>query len=258
MLESTVAWVRSRLPMYPRILVPQFASRGFRRTEEADLRLSWRHQCLAAGLQSEPAPPAVAAILKVSEADIAQASSHVLDALTSSEEWQNYARLTEALTESDIGVLANARNRVNVLLNPLRVNEYEPSKLVRRHQFRREQVRVVVNDLEGLPRELADAFEAVDDLIDHALVNVHGQLIISGPPDTIDPQDLELDGRELSFRYSGSDAPTAGDLVRLSDPLVTGVVLLMATGFQFGQPDFNGLTYRGELLPDSQDAFVGP
>lgn len=256
-LECTVAWVRSRLPMYPKILAPQFASRGFRRTEEAGLRLSWRQQCLAAGLQSEPAPPAVAAILKVGEADIEQASQRVLNALASSDEWLHYASLTEALTESDVNVLAAARNRVNVLLSPAKVNDYEPSKLARRHDYRRKQVRIVVNDLEGLPRDLAEAFETVDDLIDHALVNVHGQLIISGTPATIDPQDLELDGRELKFRYSGGDAPTAGDIVRLSDPLVPEVILLQSTGFQFGQPDFNGFTYRGQRLPASQEAFLG-
>jgi hypothetical protein len=255
-LESTVCWLRSRLPMYPHIPAPQFASRGFRRTEEVGKRLSWRHQCLAAGLETEPVPPAVARVLDLDEAAVTSASQEVLSALMSSEEWQRYASLTEALTAADLDALAAARKRVNVLLNPKKVEEYEDSRLERRHTYRREQVQSVVDDLEGTPRDLANAFEAIDDLIDHALVNVHGQLVVSGPPATIDPEDLEIDGGEVKFRYSGDNAPGVGGIVRLADPLVPDVVLLHSIGFQFGQSDFNGLKYGGQRLPASEEAFV--
>jgi hypothetical protein len=63
------------------------------------------------------------------------ASQEVLSALVSSEEWERYASLTEALTAADLGVLSDARKRVNVLLNPKRVEEYEDSRLERRHTY---------------------------------------------------------------------------------------------------------------------------
>jgi malonyl CoA-acyl carrier protein transacylase len=123
------------------------------------------------------------------------ASQEVLSALVSSEEWERYASLTEALTAANLGVLSDARKRVNVLLNPKRVvEEYEDSRLERRHTYRREQVQSVVDELQGTLTNLANAFEAIDDLIDDALVNVHGQLVVSGPPATIDSEGLEIDG----------------------------------------------------------------
>ncbi len=67
---------------------------------------------------------------------------------------------------------------------------------------------------------------------------------------------LEIDGVEVTFRYSGDSAPGVGGIVRLADPLVPEVVLLHSIGFQFGQPDFNGLKYGGQRLPASQQAFV--
>jgi hypothetical protein len=87
-------------------------------------------------------------------------------------------------------------------------------------------------------------------------VNVHGQLVVSGPPATIDPEELEIDGGEVKFRYGGDNAPGVGGIVRLADPLVPDVVLLHSIGFQFGQPDFNGLKYGGQRLPASEEAFV--
>jgi hypothetical protein len=255
-LESTVCWVRSRMPLYPHIPAPQFASRGYRRTEKAGKRLSWRQQCLAAGLEAEPSPPAVARILHLDEAVVASVSNEVLRTLMSSEEWESYASLTESLTTDDLDALADARRRVNVLLNPRNVNEYENSRMERRHAYRREQVQNVVDALEGTPKHLAIAFEAIDDLIDHALVNVHGQLVVSGSPTSVEPEALEVDGIEVSFRYSGDIAPGVGSSVRLSDPLVPEVVLISDIGFQFGQPDFNGLKYRGKRLPSSEHAFA--
>jgi hypothetical protein len=55
-------------------------------------------------------------------------------------------------------------------------------------------VQSVVDELQGTLTNLANAFEAIDDLIDDALVNVHGQLVVSGPPATIDSEGLEIDG----------------------------------------------------------------
>jgi hypothetical protein len=45
------------------------------------------------------------------------ALQEVLSTLVSSEEWERYASLTEALT-AGLGVLSDARKEVNVLLNP--------------------------------------------------------------------------------------------------------------------------------------------
>jgi hypothetical protein len=51
------------------------------------------------------------------------ASHEVPSALVSPEGWERCASLTEALTAAELGVLSDARKRVNVLLNPKRVDE---------------------------------------------------------------------------------------------------------------------------------------
>ncbi|BCZ24054.1 hypothetical protein MYSE111917_14550 [Mycobacterium senriense] len=255
-VESTVGWVRSRLPLYPRIPVPQFASRGFRRSEELGQRLSWRQQVLNSGLNHESAPPGVALILGIDQTTIQSSSDDVLRAISSSAEWQRYSSVVDALTDEDIAILNAARNRVGVLLNPKKVDEYEPEQMERRHSFRREQVAAVLSELQNRPKELADAFDEIDTLIDQALVNVHGQLVVVGRPRTVVPTDLEVDGKEVSFKYEGDDAPGVGGLLRLDDPLVPEVVLTDGMGFGFNQTEGSWLRFTGLRLPGTQNAFL--
>lgn len=255
-VESTVGWVRSRLPLYPRIPVPQFASRGFRRSEEAGDRLSWRQQVLSAGLDRDPAPPGVSSILAIDDATIRESSEAVFQALASSTEWQRYSDIVAALSDDDLEILNAARNHVGVLLNPKRVDEYEPSRMERRHSFRRDQVAAVVSELRGRPKELADAFDDIDDLIDRALVNVHGHLVVSGCPRTVVPVNLEVDGSEVRFRYQGDHAPGVGGMVRLDDPLVPELVITDGMGFGFNQGEGSWLSYTGQRLAGSQGAFL--
>nr|MDT0527028.1 hypothetical protein [Streptomyces sp. DSM 41633] len=111
---------------------------------------------------------------------VASSAQDVVRAFTSSAEWQSYDDLTAALTDQDRHVLDDARHRVGVLLNTRIVNEYEDARNERRNRYRRQRVAEVIADLDGRPKALADAFDAIDDLIDHALVNVHGQLVVRG------------------------------------------------------------------------------
>jgi hypothetical protein len=114
----------------------------------------------------------------------------------------------------------------------------------------------VVSEMQGRPRELADAFDVVDDLIDHALVNVHGQLVVSGRPHSVVPANLEVDGRDVSFRYHGDSAPGVGGILRLDDPLVPEIVLTDGMAFGSNQSEGSWLSSTGQRLPGSQSAFL--
>jgi hypothetical protein len=255
LVESTLGWVRARLPLYPNIPAPQMASRGFRRSEEYGKRIAWRSQLLAAGLERYPSPPAVAQQLQLgSSAD--DAAHSLLEALSSSTEWVNYANLAQSLTDEDLVILKSSREKINVLLNPHNVDNYEDSRMERRHVFRMDRVKDVVAELTGIPRQFADAFEEVDNLIDRVIVNVHGQLVVYGHPKKIVPEQLELDGRFVSFNYTGEAVPTKGDLLRLEDPLVSDVVVVDGLSFQFHQDEGTLFSYTAERLPDSSHAFL--
>ncbi|WP_249645563.1 hypothetical protein [Nocardia sputi] len=254
-VESMVGWVRSRLPLYPAIPVPQFSPRGYRRSPECWRRLPWSQPILQANLQAEPAPPSVAVMLGLDSHEVLSSAQNVVAAFTNSAEWQRYADLAAALTEQDRHVLDDARHRVGVLLNPRLVGEYEPARNERRNQYRQQRVAEVVAELNGRPKELADAFDAIDDLIDRALVNIHGQLVVRGDVPLIQPINLELDGLQASFEFDGDEAFNVGESVRLDDPLVMGAYLIEDMGFNYGPFEGSRMSYTAQHLPATGNAF---
>lgn len=254
-VESTVGWARSRLPAYPAISVPQFSSRGYRRSPEYSRRLPWSQPILQANLQAEPAPPSVAVMLGLDDHDVLISARDVVAAFANSAEWQRYADLAAALTEQDRRVLDDARHRVGVLLNPNLVNEYEPARNERRNQYRRQRVAEVIAELDGRPKELADAFDAIDNLIDRALVNIHGQLVVRGDVPLIQPVNLELDGPQATFAFAGDETFNVGESVRLDDPLAMGAYLIHGMSFNIGQFEAPKMKYTAQRLPATGDAF---
>jgi hypothetical protein len=254
-LESTVGWVRSRLPLYPGIPVPQFSPRGYRRSPEFSLRMPWAQPALQASLQAEPTPPSVAHLLGLGEHEVLGSAQNLVTAMIDSAEWQRYADIAAALTDEDREVLDAARHRVGVLLNPRRVNEYEDARNERRNAFRRERVAEVVADLVGRPRELADAFDRIDDLIDRALVNIHGQLVVRGDVPVIEPLDLELDGPQANFDYEGDDSFGVGESVRLNDSMAAGAYRIDSMKLRFGEFEGLRMSFTAQRLPGTANAF---
>ncbi|WP_405148971.1 hypothetical protein OG308_03155 [Nocardia salmonicida] len=254
-VELTVGWVRSQLPLYPAIHVPQFSPRGYRRSPEYSRRLPWSQQILQANLQAEQAPPSVAVLLGLDSYEVLSSAQNVVAAFIDSAEWQRYADLATALTPEDRHVLDAARHRVGVLLNPRLINEYEPARNERRNQYRRQRVAEVVAELNDRPKELADAFDAIDDLIDRALVNIHGQLVVRGDVPMIQPINLELDGLLARFEFDGDEALNVGESVRLDDPLVMGAYLIEGMRFNFGQFEGSRMSYTAQRLPATDNAF---
>lgn len=254
-VESTVGWVRSRLPLYPAIPVPQFSPRGYRRSPEYSPRLPWSQPTLQANLQTEPAPPSVAVVLGLDSHEVLSTAEDVVTAFADSAEWERYADLAAALTEQDRNVLDDARHRVGVLLNPRLVTEYEPARNERRNQYRRQRVAEVIAELGGRPKELADAFDAIDDLIDRALINIHGQLVVRGDVPLIQPINLELDGPQASFEYEGDQSFNVGESVRLDDPLAAGAYLIDGLSCNFGQFEGLKMRYTAQRLPATENAF---
>ncbi|MGE2818131.1 hypothetical protein ACQI5H_23755 [Mycobacterium heidelbergense] len=254
-VESTVGWVRSRLPLYPAIPVPQFSPRGYRRSREFSLRVPWAQPVLQASLQAEPTPPSVADLLRLAEHEVHSSAQNLVAALIDSAEWQRYADLAAALTDQDREVLDAARHRVGVLLNPRLVNEYEDARNERRNAYRQERVAEVIADLEGRPKEMADAFDVIDDLIDRALVNVHGQLVVRGDIPVIEPIELELDGPQVSFDYDGDEPFGVGESVRLNDSIATGAYRIDSMKFRFGQFEGQRMSFTARSLPGTENAF---
>lgn len=252
-LESTLGWIRARLPLYPLIPAPQMAANGYRRCEEySRRRLCWRKSVLQAGLQFMGSPPMVADRLGLPEQDVAFATSSLVTALQATPEWAAYSELCGSLTEHDRATLAAARREVNERLTAEKVDEFEPDRMARRERFRIDQVEGVVQTLSGKPREFADAFEKVDEVIDLVANDVFGQLVTIGPAIEVAAiADLEWEGTTVKFRNVSDTAVAPGNLVTIPDPLVTDVLhiedVMCASDADSGMV----VRYSGRLLAES-------
>jgi cell fate (sporulation/competence/biofilm development) regulator YmcA (YheA/YmcA/DUF963 family) len=258
-LEVWVGWIRSRLPRYPLIPAPQLAARGYRRCEEYGARLSWRGQVLQAGLQFESTPPTgMAALLQLPTSEgINDATVSLAAALADTEEWREFERLSAELNDDDRLALRQAIQRINELLAPAKVNEFEPERMARRERLRIDQVDAVIQTLGGRPREFADSFKRVDDLIDLVAIEVLGQIVTRGAPielATVD--DLEIDGANVRFVNSSQAYLPAGSLTRLPDPLVPEVVIVDSWAITSDPATGSVISHHGRRLPGSGAAFT--
>jgi hypothetical protein len=258
-LEVSVGWIRSRLPRYPIIPAPQLAAKGYRRCEEYGARLPWRRQMLQAGLQFQSIPPSgMGALLQLPTSDgITAATVSLAAALADTEEWRELERLSAELNEQDRLALRQAIQRINELLAPAKVNEFEPERMARRERFRVAQVDTVIQALGGRPREFADSFQGVDDLIDLVAIEVLGQIVTRGTPTelaTVD--DLEIDGANVRFVNSSKADLPAGSLARLPDPLVPEVVIVDSWAITSDPTTGSVISHRGRRLPGSEVAFT--
>ncbi len=254
-MEVIVGWVRSRLPMFPMIPVPQLASKAGRTSLEELRRMPWRRQMLQAGLHLRSVPPIeMLRGLEIAETESLRAAiDGLVGALRASEEWVDFEKCARELHPEDKQILVEAKTEVNSLLSESRVGAYEPGRVARRGEFREETVRGVVERLTGRPRDFADAFSKVDDLIDLCVLELPGQIVSYGLPRRVDDaHEIEIEDGFVTFAELEAAAMSKpGNLVVITDPLLKGdVVQVTKMTFSFGRAG-NKNSYGGRRLKDS-------
>lgn len=258
-MEVIVSWVRSRLPMFPLIPVPQLASKASRTSEEIRFRMPWRKQFLQSGLQLQQViSDEMLRSMHVEDVSSLKETVYGLtDALQSSDEWTTFRMLAEGLSVEDRQVLKAAKSEVNRRLSDGHVDAYEPGRVIRRGELRDEIVRSVVEGLDGMPRDFADAFTAVDDLIDLCVLDLPGQLVAYGLPPCLDhAQEVEIEDGTVAFAEVEVPAiRSAGSLVVLKDSLLRGdVVIVTSMRISFGKSG-NRNSYGGRRLYQSSQVW---
>ncbi|MDR7172537.1 hypothetical protein J2W56_006302 [Nocardia kruczakiae] len=245
--ECNTAWLRSRVPGYPMIPVPQLAANTHLTSDEIGPGLGWRRQALQGGLQFESAPRA-AEILGVSRQDYDAAARELVHALQATPEWLMFGDTLETLTDADRQQLKDARQSLRPLLSAEAVNRHEPERMARRYDYRREQVSEVLSGLTGRANEFARSFDEVNDLIDLASLRVLGQLVAyGGPVDISNVEDLQRQDRVISFR--SADPVLPGALIRIADPLTPDTAIVTGAGVYTEETGLVVDTYEAELLP---------
>lgn len=258
-MEAIVSWVRSRLPMFPLIPVPQLASKASRTSEEIRFRMPWRKQCLQSGLQLRQAlSDEMLRPLQVDDLASMEAAVYGLtDALQSSDEWTTFRKLAESLTVEEKQVLKAAKTEVNRRLSQGNVDAYEPDRVIRRGELRDEVVRSVVESLDGLPREFAEAFTEIDDLIDLCVLDLPGQIVAYGLSPCLDQaQEIEIENGIVTFaEVEVAAVRRTVSLVVLKDSLLNGdVVIINSMRMSFGKSG-NRNSYSGRRLNQSSQVW---
>jgi hypothetical protein len=257
-VEWSVAWLRSRIPGYPLISTPQLAARGIRRCEEYGDRLPWRRQMMQAGLQYKSNPSGLSArhLQLSSTAEIDSATVQLANALSGALEWQDFRRLSIELDESDRNALREACKQVTTLSSTDAVDAFEPETMYRRQQFRRECTEEAIEALTGRPREFADAFARLDDLIDLVAIDILGQISCFGNPANIGAVEIvEITPDRVRFLDTSDSFPHLGGLVRLSEPLVRDVIRIDSISVSSDQISQTVVTVDGQRMRGSVNAF---
>ena len=253
--EIQTAWLRSRLPGYPLIPAPQLVPGTHRTMREVGRDLGWRREALQSGLQFEAAPRGVDQLLAIEQRSYREVIQSVAEALQRTAEWTTFAYLNAELTDDARRELVSARKSLRALLSPEAIDAYEPDRMVRREDYRRQQVAMVINELSDIAREFADAFEKIDELIDWVSLSVFGQLVAFGRPAVLtDVEDVERVGGTITFQ-SNSRFPRSS-LVQIDHPLAPDLALVTSMSFYHDERGTVISKYEAKVLAGSAGLFA--
>ncbi|MFE7721529.1 hypothetical protein ACFU44_21075 [Nocardia rhizosphaerihabitans] len=246
-LVTAVCWIRSRLPRYPNIPAPQLANKSFHMAVGSNFNIPWSKEVFAAGFQFQSAPEQLNYALNIS---VVPEVVGLAGQLAQTPEWIKFG---EALDNVDSGArreLINARKR---LTN--KVQEIEggglPSDDPRITLNQRKAVtREVIEELSGNARNFADAFSAVDDLINLVTVEVFSQLIAFGRPSALsEARDIEMDpGPPAVARFNSFESAHIGRLYWVNHPLIRDVIQIDQVFLGADVVHGTRLHYSGKIL----------
>ncbi|MCM0622336.1 hypothetical protein [Nocardioides bruguierae] len=250
----TVAWLRSRLPGYPRLPAPQLARGTPLTTDEFTYRLPWTREEFAAGLQFQDPPTEPLQALGAPEqlaAHAGEAARRLARALAGTAQWQRLRVSDAALSSSDRAQLTAARQAVADLLKSAAVDAHEPELAIPRHSYRQQVVSDRVGALTGPAREYADSFDAADRLVELAASDVFGQLAVYGAVDLTGVTDVAAHGvgsGTVEFTVEDTVHLDSGSVCWLDDPLLPDAVHLTSLNFRFDQAEGVRVQAAGQLL----------
>jgi hypothetical protein len=242
----TVAWLRSRVPGYPDLPAPQLAPGTPLTAEDYTHQLIWTHQEKTLGLQLQEPPIQIGHILQATqeqERTLIEGTRRLIVAIERTEEWERFASAAAALTDPARVELGQACSTLTERLSKERVDEYSPL-LLARFNYRVAVLGEVLRTLTGPAEEYAEAFGALNQLIEIAASDVFGQLAAYGPPATVGrPYDVDLrpgSFQLVSFTNSSADTNSPGPLelgqiLWLGDELIPDAVRLIGSTSTFSQ-----------------------
>lgn len=259
----TLAWFRSRLPGYPVLPAPQLARNTPYTTNEHTPRFIWTPGERGSGLHFEPSPPRVPDLLGASgdlARSIEQAARDIHRELTFTAPWVAFKEAHQALDADARTALSSARRELARRLAPDAIDHHEPNLLLDRALYRTHHTAEVIAQLTGTARGYADAFTAIEQLLDLATTDVFSDLAVFGDPFPIKVSSLEFSSRGgepfVEFDAFGH-LPMMLDeeqVVWLEDTPVTDAVVLRGYQLNFSQTEVKA-RFTARILEGTSQAW---
>lgn len=165
-----VEFLRSRLPGYPGILVPELCPGAARVAHDGiwDMRMPWMAEVRRAGLQlqARPTMPAEALDLPNGGHEFLAATTALIEALRATSTWTRFEAAHQGLDEDARGEAKQLRKEFRQAVNEDRIDEIAGTTAMRSQQMRRTEMESVKARATGATREYFEAFDGVDELID--------------------------------------------------------------------------------------------
>jgi hypothetical protein len=256
-----LAWFRSRLPGYPVFRAPQLARNSPFTTHEYTPNFIWTPEERRVGLQFASAPPQLAKRLgepPQSPDPLGCAAQEVHRELTLTRPWIAFAEAHRALDGDAKRELAEVKRDLAEQLAPDGVDRYESEKLLDRAQYRAHQVTEAVARLTGPARDYADAFGAVEDLLQFAICDIFGELALYGDPTGIDVFNLEFHASDepiVEFEVNETTPfLNLRQVLWLNDPAVKDAVRIEEVTLHTSETD-GGSHYQARILEGTAAAW---
>lgn len=188
-----LTFVRSRLPGYPSIMVPQLARGSIYTTEELSYTVPWLRRDFALGLQRSGMID-LAPFVGLHSGALRETLACLVEAVISLPEFIRFRELHRTLEPHDRSLLQEQRRRLRDKLSC--IDSIAGQRATERLDFRRSVTLEAVDNLSGRALEYCNAFSEVDSVIYLSVVDVFGQLVAHGSPSMVDEfSDFTFDGR---------------------------------------------------------------
>jgi hypothetical protein len=256
--RTTLAWLRSRLPGYPILRVPQLAPDTHLTTQFFTASIVWLPTERAEGHQFDAAPRDVPEQLGATPTQATAlyvGARQLADGLKATPEWDALNTARQQLTEADRTALMAAKRSVRGRLAA--IDDSDPD-IFQRDAFRRQQVREAIEELDGSPRTYCEAFDAINSLIEIAVGDAFGQLVAYGDPKTEVASNVDFP--EPGIVHVATKDPFGhypGDLIRIDDPLVTDALRVEGSVSQINLLDLKPSTLTLRILDGTSVWFPG-
>lgn len=261
----TLAWLRSSLAGYPLLRAPQLAPSTPLTSREMTPRYIWFKEDFASGLNQLGAPPSVPALLGVDvrgAARLDQAARDVSMALTNSQTWSDFDNAMSDLDDDAKEALRAARLELMERLSAEALDNHEPNRALPRDEYRSYTMNEVVESLTGPARVYADAFGAVDRLLDLTLGDIFGELVLFGEPRQVPVFNIEAPrpGEPIIGFETESFSPflTIGQVLWLTPEAVEDAVRIESQAMEMDQVQGMKVRFEARVLFNTAEAWPVP